>query len=300
MSNSDTPENTLTVGFVGLGSMGLGMSRNLHKAGLLTAVWNRTSAKASALAKETGCVNADTPAALAALCEVIIVCVSEDDDVLQMIRELSPGLKAGAVVVDCSTVGIATAQTAATELAKLGVGFVDAPVSGGSQGADNGNLAVMAGGDAEHLKQALPALEAMSARVVHIGEVGNGQATKAVNQIIGAGVAQAVTDGLAFAEAMNLPMDKVIDVVGSGASASWFLSYRGPSMVRGEFPVGFKVALHHKDLKICQRMAAQLGTSLLSIEETLTDYEALMAEGFSDEDYSAMYRLKKQKFEPSD
>ncbi len=296
MSNS----NLLKVGFVGLGSMGLGMSRNLHKAGLLTAVWNRTAAKSAMVAEETGCVKASTPADLAALCEVIIICVSEDEDVLQMISELTPGLKSGAVVVDCSTVGIATAQTAAAKFANLGVGFVDAPVSGGSEGADNGNLAVMAGGDVAHLDKAMPALEAMSARVVHIGEVGNGQATKAVNQIIGAGVAQAVTDGLAFAEAMNLPMEKVIDVVGSGASASWFLSYRGPSMVQGEFPVGFKVALHHKDLKICQRMAAQLGTSLLSIEATLTDYEALMADGFGDEDYSAMYRLKKRKFTPRD
>ena len=300
MSNNTTPTNTPQVGFVGLGSMGLGMSRNLHKAGLLTAVWNRTAAKATALAEETGCVSANTPSELAALCNVIIICVSEDDDVLEMIEQLLPGLKPGTVVVDCSTVGVATAQTAATKLAEHNIGFIDAPVSGGSQGADNGNLAVMAGGDAEHLQKAMPALEAMSARVVHIGEVGHGQATKAVNQIVGAGMAQAVTDGLAFAEAMNLPMDKVIDVVGNGASANWFLSYRGPGMVRGEFPLGFKVALHHKDLKICQRMAAQLGTSLVSIEETLTDYEALMSEGFGDEDYSAMYRLKKRKFNPAE
>lgn len=288
--------NKANVGFLGLGAMGTGMARNLHKAGLLAAVWNRTTETATALANETGCIAAASVAELALHCDVIIVCVSTDTDVLQMIDEMTTHLKAGTVVVDCSTVAVATAQTAATQLAEHGAGFLDAPVSGGTEGAKNGALVVMAGGEAKHLELAQPALEAMSARVVHIGDVGSGQATKAVNQIMAAGIAQGVTEGMAFAEAMGLPLDKVVDVVGSGAAGSWFVQNRGKTMVRGEYPPGFKVALHHKDLKICQRMAAHAGSKLLSVEQTLVDYEQLMDQGFGDEDISAMYRLKHPKF----
>jgi 3-hydroxyisobutyrate dehydrogenase len=152
---------------------------------------------------------------------------------------------------------------------------------------------MMVGGDADALEKARPVLEAMAARIIHIGATGSGQATKAVNQIMGAGINQAVTEALAFAQVQGLAMDKVIDVISGGAAGNWFLEHRGLTMTDGKFAPGFKLALHHKDLKICQEMAAQKGFSIPITDMTVTDYEQLMAEGYGDEDISALYRLKK-------
>jgi len=133
----------------------------------------------------------------------------------------------------------------------------------------------------------------MTARIMHIGASGAGQATKAVNQIMGAGINQAVTEALAFAEKQGLPLDKVIEVISGGASGNWFLQHRGATMTQGHFAPGFKLALHHKDLLICQQMAQQVGASSTLVDKTLADYEQLMAEGYGDEDISALYRLKR-------
>ncbi len=152
---------------------------------------------------------------------------------------------------------------------------------------------MMVGGDDAVLARVNPVLAAVAARIVHIGQVGSGQATKSVNQIMCAGINQAVTEALAFAEAQGLPMDKVIDVVAGGAAGNWFLDHRGSTMTAGVFAPGFKLALHHKDLKIAQAMAVSAGVALPLTEQTLKDYGELMAEGFGDEDISALYRLKK-------
>ncbi len=149
-------------------------------------------------------------------------------------------------------------------LAEKQVAFLDAPVSGGVEGAKNGTLAMMVGGDADALEKARPVLEAMTGRIMHMGATGSGQATKAVNQIMCAGINQAVTEALAFAQAQGLAMDKVIDVISGGASGNWFLQHRGSTMTQGTFAPGFKLALHHKDLKICQSMAKQTGASTSS------------------------------------
>jgi 3-hydroxyisobutyrate dehydrogenase len=160
------------------------------------------------------------------------------------------------------------------------------------EGAKNGTLAIMVGGDEASLKGVLPVLEAMSSRIVYMGKTGAGQATKAVNQIMAAGINQAVTEALAFGQTYGLDMEKVVDVISGGAAGNWFLEHRGLSMTKGTFEPGFKVALHHKDLKICKRMAEQIGISIKLLEKTLVDYEKLMAQGFGDEDISALYRLK--------
>jgi 3-hydroxyisobutyrate dehydrogenase len=133
----------------------------------------------------------------------------------------------------------------------------------------------------------------MTAHIIHMGATGSGQATKAVNQIMCAGINQAVTEALAFAQTQELAMDKVIDVISGGASGNWFLQHRGSTMTQGIFAPGFKLALHHKDLKICQAMAAQTGVSIPLTDMTVTGYEQLMASGYGDEDISALYRLKK-------
>lgn len=286
----------MNAGFIGLGAMGTGMARNLHAAGLLAAVYNRTAERAQALAGETGCAIAADPADLARRCEVVVTCVSADEDVLSVVDQLRPGLGSRSIVVDCSTVAAATAVAAGERVAAAGGRFLDCPVSGGTEGAAKGALAIMAGGDGEALERAMPALEAMGSRIVHIGEVGTGQATKAVNQIMAAGINQAVSEALAFGEAMELPMDKVIDAVGGGAAGNWFLSNRGPNMVRSEFSPGFKLALHDKDLAICQTMAADKGAQLPVIEMTRKQYQRLIDAGHGDEDISALYRAKRALF----
>ena len=286
----------MKAGFIGLGAMGYAMARNLHKAGLLSAIYNRTQAKAEALAQETGCKAAVSITELATLCDAVVICVTADADVLAVVDALAPTLKKGSLVLDCSTVSASTAREAAARLGGYGIDFLDCPVSGGTEGAKNGTLAIMSGGSEAAFDRAEPLLQAMGKRWALMGPAGSGQATKAVNQIAVAGIAQAVTEALAFAEAEDLPLDKVIEVVGSGAAAAWFLSHRGPTMVRQQFPLGFKVALHDKDLKIVQDMAAARGVQLPVVEMTRVHYRRLMEQGHEDEDISALFRLKHALF----
>jgi len=283
----------MKTGMIGLGAMGIGMARNLAKAGYLTGVYNRTTSTAQNLADELKVTVFTHPEELAANVDVVLLCVSADSDVLAVVEKLLKTIKPGTTVVDMSTVSSATAQQAAALLAKKQVAFLDAPVSGGVEGAKNGTLAMMVGGDAATLEKIRPVLEAMTARIMHIGASGAGQATKAVNQIMGAGINQAVTEALAFAEKQGLPLDKVIEVISGGASGNWFLQHRGATMTKGRFAPGFKLALHHKDLLICQQMAQQVGASSTLVDKTLADYEQLMAQGYGDEDISALYRLKR-------
>ena len=285
----------MKTGVIGLGAMGAPMARNLHKAGHLEAVWNRSRDKARQLSTELGVRVADNPAALAADCELLVLSVSADDDLLEVMRALSPGLHPGCVVLDTSTVSRETAIQAAT-LAHP-ADFLDAPVSGGIEGARQGTLAMMIGGEATVIERIMPVLNAIAGRIEHMGPVGAGQATKAVNQVMAAGINQAVTEALAFATALDLPLDKVIEVVGSGAAGNWFLAHRGASMTQGQFDPGFRVALHHKDLAICKQMAERFDVALPLVEMTLIHYRRLMAAGFGDEDISVLFREKQGLFD---
>ena len=285
----------MRVGFVGLGAMGMPMALNLHRAGLLAAAWNRTPAKTAALAAETGVPAAASLAALAEACDLVVSCVSADEDLFGVVDALAPCLRAGAIVVDCSTVASSTAREAARRLAAIGAAFLDCPVSGGTEGARAGTLSIMVGGDETVLERARPALEAMGGSITHMGPAGAGQAAKATNQIMVAGINQAVTEALAFGRAQGLPMDKLIAALEQGAAGNWFLSRRGPTMIRGEFPLGFKVGLHAKDLEICRRMAAELDVRLPLVEMTLVHYARLPAAS-AEEDISALFRLKSDMF----
>jgi 3-hydroxyisobutyrate dehydrogenase len=279
----------MKAGLIGLGAMGLGMARNLAKAGFLKAVYNRTAEKA----KEFQGMTFNSPEALAEEVEIVLICVSADQDVLSIVEAIASTIKPNSIVVDMSTVSSETAQRAAAILAEKQVAFLDGPVSGGVEGARKGTLAMMVGGDVKALEKARPVLEAVAGRIIHMGASGSGQATKAVNQIMCAGINQAVTEALAFAQAQGLEMDKVIDVISGGASGNWFLEHRGLTMSQGTFAPGFKLALHHKDLKICQKMAAHTGIPITLTDMTVANYEQLMAEGFGNEDISALFRLKK-------
>jgi 3-hydroxyisobutyrate dehydrogenase len=283
----------MKTGFIGLGGMGTGMARNVAKAGLLSGVYNRTAAKAQSLARELNVAAYEQPAALAAEMDIVLICVSADEDVLAMVKAIAKAMKPGSIVVDMSTVSSSTAKIAATILAEHRVEFLDAPVSGGVEGAQSGTLAMMVGGSAETLEKARPVLESMCSRIAHMGDTGAGQATKAVNQILCAGINEAVTEALAFAEAQGLPMEKVIEIVSGGAAGNWFLDRRGLTMTRGVFAPGFKLALHLKDLEICREMARQAGITIPLADAAVADYRKLMAQGYGDEDISALYRLKK-------
>jgi 3-hydroxyisobutyrate dehydrogenase len=287
---------TARVGFVGLGAMGSGMARNLHKHGLLSAVWNRTPAKAQALSQETGCRAAARVADLGSLADVIVICVSADADVLSVVDDLLPAIRPGVIVIDCSTVSADTARSAAHRLRERGAHFLDAPVSGGVEGARDATLAIMVGGDEQAFKTAQPVLQAMGRTITHFGASGSGQAAKATNQIMCAGVIQAVAEAMAFAKSEELPLDKLIETLGKGAGSSWYFVNRAPNILRGTFPAGFRVKLHEKDLKICRAMAARHGVQLPLIEMTLVHYRRLIEQGHGDEDISTLFRLKDALF----
>jgi 3-hydroxyisobutyrate dehydrogenase len=283
-------------GFIGLGAMGLSMARNLDKAGHLHGVWNRSRDRSEALAAESGCTVAENPAALASGSDVIVLCVSADQDVLGVVDALLGGVRPGLIVIDCSTVAAATAREAATRLATRRAEFLDCPVSGGVEGARDGTLAIMCGGSADAFERARPVLSAMGRTVTHMGPSGYGQATKATNQIMCAGVIQAVAEAMAFAKAEGLPLDKVIETLGKGAGSSWYFVNRAPFMARGSFPAGFRVRLHDKDLGICHDMAAARGVELPVVETTRGHYRQLVATGHGDEDISTLFRLKDALF----
>jgi 3-hydroxyisobutyrate dehydrogenase len=288
----------MKTGVIGLGAMGTPMARNLHRTGYLAAVWNRSMEKSRQLADEIDVPVAVEPAALAQNCDLVILSVSADADVLEVVEAMLPGLRPGMVVVDTSTVSRDTAREAAARLQEAKADFLDAPVSGGMEGARNGTLAMMVGGEAEVLNQVRPVLDSIAGRVEHMGPVGAGQATKAVNQVMAAGINQAVSEALAFAGALELPLDKVIEVVGSGAAGNWFLQHRGPTMTRGNYEPGFRVALHHKDLAICKQMADQFDVALPMVEMTLIHYRRLMEAGLGDLDISALHHEKQGMFSP--
>lgn len=289
----------MRVGFVGLGAMGGHMARNLHRAGLLTAVWNRTTEKACTLAQELGVAAPGTPAELAAGVDAVVLCVSADNDVLEVVSALAQGAASGSLVIDCSTASADTARKAAELLGKRGVEFLDCPVSGGVEGAREGTLAVMAGGGSQAFERARPVLAAMGRTITHFGPTGSGQAAKATNQIMCAGIIEAVSEAMAFARAQGLPLDKLIETLGKGAGSSWYFVHRAPNMARGSFPAGFRVRLHAKDLGICRDMAARFGVALPVVERMLSEYAELVSRGYGDEDVSATFRLKAELFEAS-
>lgn len=285
-----------TVAFAGMGAMGRPMAANLHAAGLLRAVWNRTRSKAEDLAAECGVAVADDVAALAGQAEIIALCVSADEDVLSLVKALAPRLQNGQRVVDFSTVHPETAREAARHCAAFGAGFVDAPVSGGTEGARTARLSVMVGGSEPDLTAIRPVLETVAARITAMGPVGAGQATKAANQVAVAGINQAISEALAFAESQDLDLDAAIEALSGGVADGWFLRNRGPNMRARHYPPGFRVDLHDKDLAICQRIAADADVQLPVVEMTRIHYRRLIGDGHAGEDVSSLHRLKRDLF----
>lgn len=280
----------IEVGFIGLGTMGSRMAANLIRKDFSVTVHNRTREKEEPLAS-LGAFRAATPSEAAAGADVIVVIVSDTPDVEEVLfgdNGVAMGARAGSVVVDMSTIDPESTRGFSARLKERGVGMVDAPVSGGSEGAESGTLSIMAGGDPQDFEMARPVLEAMGSNITLIGSSGSGQMTKAINQVIVAGTFLSVAEGMALGKRAGLDMSKVLEAVGAGAAGSWALSNRGPRMLEGSFPLGFKVSLHRKDLRIALRQARILGIDLPATALVAELEDLLIETGFSDQDISAI------------
>lgn len=284
----------MNAGWIGLGAMGAPMAGHLHAAGQLVAIWNRSRAKSDQFgADHEGVSMAESPADLAGRVDIIVVCVSADEDLRAVIEALGRGLRPGQVVVDHSTVAPATARDLAAKLEKQGVNFIDAPVTGGVEGAVQGRLAVMAGGRAEVFERIRPVLAAY-ARVAHrLGPAGSGQAAKAINQLMVAGIAEAVCEALALMERLELPSAPMLELLGGGAAGNWFLEKRGSTMLADSFATGFDPKLLLKDLKICRALCEEAGFESAVIAQALADYRRLIESGLAGGDISSLIRIKR-------
>jgi 3-hydroxyisobutyrate dehydrogenase-like beta-hydroxyacid dehydrogenase len=255
----------MRVAFVGLGVMGYPMAGYLKKAGHEVTVFNRTTAKAEQWCTEFGGENADTPAGAAKKAEIVFCCVGNDDDVRAVILGadgILAGIPGGGVIVDHTTASAAVANEVADAAVPKKVGFLDAPLSGGQAGAENGQLTIMVGGDDATYERVLPVMDCYAKAITLIGPVGSGQLAKMVNQICIAGIVQGLSEGLHFAKCANLDVAKVIEAISKGAAQSWQMENRWQTMVKNEFEFGFAVEWMRKDLKIALEEAERNGATL--------------------------------------
>lgn len=248
--------------FLGLGVMGYPMAGHLAKNGFSVTVYNRTPQKARAWTDDYDGVAAETPDAAVDEADFVFMCLGDDPDVDAVVTAAAGALARGAIVVDHTTSSPTLARRLHEELGELGVGFVDAPVSGGEAGAKNGKLSIMCGGDGEHVERVRPAMESYGARIVHVGPSGSGQLTKAVNQICIAGLVQGLSEGVHFAARAGLDIEKVLEAVGGGAAQSWQMDNRARTMAADEFDFGFAVDWMRKDLRIALNEARANGARL--------------------------------------
>ena len=262
---NDTTAGGRNVAFVGLGVMGYPMAGHLANAGHNVAVFNRTAARAAQWAGDyTGSV-ADTPAAAAKGAELVFACVGADDDLREILHGEDgalAGMSDGAIFIDHTTDSAVVAREADEAARAKGLGFLDAPVSGGQAGAENGALTVMVGGMEESFAAAEPVMQCYSKNVTHMGAAGNGQLTKMVNQLCIAGVVQGLAEGINFAQRAGLDGERVLDVISKGAAQSWQMENRGSTMLKGEFEFGFAADWMRKDLGLCFEEAKKNGALL--------------------------------------
>lgn len=282
----------MRVGFVGLGTMGGAMAANAVRAGFEVTAWNRTPGRAAELG-DLGVSMAASPSAVAAASEIVITMVSDTPDVEAVLfgpDGVADGAGEGSLVVDMSTISPSATRDFAARLASKGVAMLDAPVSGGSEGAKKGTLSIFVGGEAADLERARPVLASLGTTITHVGPIGAGQAVKAVNQVILAGTYLGVAEGVVLALKSGLDVEQVVAALSGGAAQSWVLTNRSGRMIENDYPLGFKVALHRKDLGIALSMARELGASL-PISELCEAIEAgLVGDGHADDDMAAVAR----------
>lgn len=281
------------VGFVGLGTMGSLMAANLARAGYAPSVWNRTPGRSAEII-ELGGHEVATLMDLARSSDVVVTCLTDSPQVEEVLFGpvgLAEGFARGSLLIDCSTISPLKASEFAERLVLQGVAMLDAPVSGGSEGARSGTLSIMVGGGESEFERGAEVLGAMGRTVIHLGPIGSGQWAKAVNQVILAGVYLGVAEGVTLALKAGLDVERVVSAISGGAAGSWVLSNRSGRMISDDYPLGFKISLHRKDLAIGLELARTVGASLPVSSLAATFEDGLMAQGFGDDDNSALARV---------
>ena len=283
---------TERVGFIGLGIMGGPMAGNILKAGFPVTVWNRTAARAEPLA-QAGAQVAASPREVAAQSDIIITMVTASEDVRQVTLGedgVVHGARAGAVVVDMSTISPQVTREIAEALRAHGIAMLDAPVSGGDVGARNATLSIMVGGDAAVVERVRPVFEAMGKKITHIGPNGAGQTCKLVNQILVVGNNMAMAEALTFATRAGVDVGRVLEAVSGGAAGSWQLSNLGPRILKRDFAPGFSIRNQQKDLRLALEAADQVGLPLMGTSLIHNLFRVLEAEGLADEGTQALVK----------
>lgn len=288
------------IGFIGLGTMGASMAANLVRAGAHLTVWNRTPGRAADLVG-MGAREAVSPAEVAAGSDVLVICVSDTPDVEAVLfgaEGVAAGARSGAMVIDCSTISPDATRDFGRRLAEQDVGLVDAPVSGGSEGARLGTLSMFVGGSESDVARATPVLGAMGKTVTHLGPLGSGQAGKAVNQVMIAGAYLGVAEGLILGLKVGLDPAKLVAALSAGGAQSWTLTNRSGRIIADEYPLGFRLALHRKDLGIALEMAGETGVMLPLAMLVAALEDRLLAGGHGDEDMSVLARAIRELSTP--
>lgn len=284
--------NRTKIGFIGLGIMGQGMANNLLRAGFPLTVWNRTRNRMADLVA-AGAQAGNSPADVASQSEITITCVSDTPDVQEVILGESGvihGAPTGSLIVDTSTISPQVTREIAATLAKANLHMLDAPISGGSEGAINGTLSIMIGGAADQVERARPAFEAMGKTITHVGEIGAGQTVKIVNQILVVGNMLAASEAMLVAEAGGLDLRKALQAVEAGAAGSWMLSNRAPQIFVRDFRPGFTIDLQQKDLRLALEAADQLGVPLLATSLINQLFKTLQLQGLGGEGNHALVK----------
>ena len=286
-----------TVGFVGTGIMGAPMARNTARAGFEVIAYNRTAAKAEAL-REHGIDVAASPAEVGERADFVVTMLPDTPDVLSVVEGeggLAATMREGSVLVDMSTIAPGATRALAERLSARGIAMLDAPVSGGSWGAEQGTLSIMVGGDAQTFERCGPLFAAMGQRVTHMGPSGMGQTTKLVNQVLVAGTVSAVAEALVFAAAHGADLERTIEAVSGGAAGSWQLSNLGPRMIAGDFAPGFMVRLQQKDLRLILEAADERRVPLHTTAVARALLTTLEAQSLGDEGTQAIIKAVEQQ-----
>lgn len=280
------------VGFIGLGIMGRGMARNILNAGFSLVVWNRTASRSDELVA-SGAKPGASPADVAAACDIIITCVSDTPDVEAVILGedgVIHGARPGSLVIDCSTISPQATRTIAEHLSLRAVQMLDAPVSGGSEGAARGTLSIMVGGAADQFARALPVFQAMGKAITHVGDHGAGQTVKLVNQVLVVGNCLAMCEALLLAQGGGVDLQKTFDAISQGAAGSWMFTNRGPQIMRRDWRPGFTIDLQEKDLRLVHDAADELGVPLPGTSLIFQLYRSLQARGLGAEGNHALIK----------
>ena len=283
-------DDSRRIGFIGLGIMGRGMVANLLRAGLPVRVWNRTASRMGPLV-EAGAEAGQDPADVASGSEIVITCVSDTPDVEKVIlgeRGVISGARPGSLVVDMSTISPSVTREVGQRLGEEGIAMLDAPISGGSEGAANGTLSIMVGGAEDQVERAMPAFRAMGKTITHVGPIGAGQTVKLVNQIVVVVNMLAVGEGLLFAEAAGVDLAKTLDAITGGAAGSWMLQNRGPQVIERDWRPGFMIDLQQKDLRLALDAADEMGVPLLGTATVFQLYRTLQRAGLGTEGNHAL------------